>query len=75
MSTNNLWATRFSGDFVPGANDHASYWTNGNLLGGLSGCRDAYATTGGVTVEGTQIPSWVWLALGAAAVLFLLKKK
>lgn len=67
---NNLWATNFSGNFVPGHSDHDSYYTNGQLLGGLDGCGNP-----GVVIEATQIPSWLWLAAGAVTFLFLMKKR
>lgn len=68
--SNNLWATNFSGDFIAGANDHASYYTNSQLLGGLDGCGQP-----AVIVEATQIPDWLLLAAGAVVVLFLLKRR
>lgn len=76
--SNNLWATNFSGDFVPGSNDHKSYWMgSGGLLGSLEGCRDAGTSVGGsnVVVEATQIPTWLLVAAGITAVLFFMKKR
>lgn len=67
---NNFWASNFSGNFVPGHNDHDSYYTNGMLLGGFDGCGNP-----SVVVEATAIPSWFWLAAGAVVVLFFLKKR
>lgn len=66
----NLWPTHFQGNFVPGHDDHESYWTNGSLLGGLDGCGNPT-----VVVEATAIPSWFWLVAGGVALLFFMKKR
>ena len=71
---NNRWPTNFSGNFVAGANDHASYMIDGQLLGGLGAC-NAGGASPAITIEATPIPQWVWLVAGGVALLMLLKKK
>jgi hypothetical protein len=78
MYTNNRWPSNFSGPFVAGANDHASYYTNGGLLGSLEGCRDSgrsSSSSAAVTLEATEIPRWLLIAAGVFAVFMLMKKK
>lgn len=71
MANNNLWPTHFSGNFVAGHPEHDSYWWGGGgQLGGFDGCGNP-----SIVVEATQIPSWFWLAAGAVALLFLMKKR
>ena len=66
----NLYPTNFYGQHVASHNDHDTYWANGGLLAGFDGCGNPT-----VVVEATAIPSWFWLAAGAVALLFFMKKR